>query len=71
VNGKPLRQANLAVLKAADFPSVLLEAGFLSDAADRQRLSSLEGRRVIIAGIVAALEAWAAEEQAREALILR
>jgi N-acetylmuramoyl-L-alanine amidase len=71
VNGKPLRQANLAVLKAADFPSVLLEAGFLSDAADRRRLSSPEGRRVIIAGIVAALEAWAAEEQAREALILR
>lgn len=71
VNGKPLRQANLAVLKAADFPSVLLEAGFLSDPADRQRLSSPEGRAVIVAGIVAALEAWGAEEEARKALLLR
>ncbi len=71
VNGKPLRQANLAVLKAADFPSVLLEAGFLSDPSDRQRLSSPEGRATVIAGIVAALEAWGAEEEAREVLLLR
>jgi N-acetylmuramoyl-L-alanine amidase len=62
VNGRPLRQANLAVLAAADFPSVLLESGFLSDAADRQRLASPEGRAALVRGIVAALEAWAGEE---------
>jgi N-acetylmuramoyl-L-alanine amidase len=65
VNGRPLRQANLAVLKAADFPSVLLEAGFLSNPSDRARLSSPEGRAPIVAGIVAALKAWAEEEAAR------
>lgn len=71
VNGRPLRQANLAVLKAADFPSVLLEAGFLSDEGDRARLSSPQGRAPIVAGIVAALDAWAAEEEARAPLLRR
>jgi N-acetylmuramoyl-L-alanine amidase len=65
VNGRPLRQANLAVLQAADFPSVLVEAGFLSDPADRARLSSPEGRRAIVAGLVAALRDWEAAEAAR------
>ena len=35
VNSRPRREGRLAVLNAADFPSVLLEAGFLSSAADR------------------------------------
>jgi N-acetylmuramoyl-L-alanine amidase len=64
VNGRPLRQANLAVLAAADFPSVLLESGFLSDEADRARLASPEGRAAVVRGVVAALEAWGEEEEA-------
>lgn len=71
VNRRPLRRANLAVLKAADFPSVLIEAGFLSDSGDRARLSSPEGRAPVVRGIVAALEAWAAEEAERGPLLRR
>ncbi len=71
VNSRPLREARLAVLDAADFPSVLVEAGFLSDAGDRARLATSEGRRPIVAGLVAALGAWAADEAARAPLRLR
>lgn len=71
INGRALRQAQLAVLSAADFPSVLLEAGFLSDEGDRARLSSPEGRAPIIAGIVGALQVWRAAEEARLPLLRR
>jgi N-acetylmuramoyl-L-alanine amidase len=71
VNGRALRQANLAVLQAADFPSVLIEVGFLSDAGDRMRLATPEGRAAIVAGLAAALGDWAAEEAEREPLLRR
>lgn len=69
LNSHPRRREPLAVLNAADFPSVLIEAGFLSDEGDRAALSTPEGRAPIVAGIVAALQAWAAEEAAREGLL--
>lgn len=62
VNDHALRQAPLAVLNAADFPSVLVETGFLSDAGDRARLSTPEGRALIVRGVVAGLQAWAEGE---------
>jgi N-acetylmuramoyl-L-alanine amidase len=69
VNSRPRRKAPLAVLNAADFPSVLIEVGFLSDPGDRAALASAEGRGRIVAAIVAALGAWAAEEAARAPLV--
>ena len=68
VNSRPRREGHLAVLNAADFPSVLLEAGFLSNAEDRNSLSSRHGRAPIVAGIKAALHDWAASEAARAPL---
>ena len=68
VNSRPRREGRLAVLNAADFPSVLLEAGFLSSAADRAVLTSPQGRAPIVAGIVTALQDWAAAEAARAPL---
>jgi N-acetylmuramoyl-L-alanine amidase len=62
LNSRPLREAPLAVLDAADFPSVLVETGFLSDETDRARLSTPEGRAPIVAGLVAGLLAWRAAE---------
>ena len=41
---QPLRSAALAVLRAPDVPSVLFEAGFISNPADAQRLASQGGR---------------------------
>ncbi len=71
VNSRPHREARLAVLNAADFPSVLVEVGFLSDGEDRARLSSPEGRAPVVAGLLAALAAWHADEASRDALRLR
>ncbi len=42
---QPRRSAGLAVLRAPDVPSVLFEAGFISNAGEAQRLASEEGQR--------------------------
>ncbi len=69
VNSHPRRQGPLAVLNAADFPSVLIETGFLSDDTDRSALSTPEGRGRIVAGITAALTLWSADEATRATLL--
>lgn len=42
---RSIQSAAFIVLKSADVPSVLFEAGYLSNAADAQRLASPEGRQ--------------------------
>ncbi len=69
VNSRPHRKAYLAVLNAADFPSVLIEVGFLSNAGDRSTLETPEGRARIVAGIVLGLQRWADAEEARAPLM--
>lgn len=69
LNSRPRREGRLAVLNAADFPSVLVEVGFLSNKADREALQSAAGRAPVVAGILSAVQAWAVEEAARDALI--
>lgn len=69
MNSKPRREAMLAVLNAADFPSVLLETGFLSNGADRETLTTQAGRSQIVAGIVRGLQAWALDEAAKAPLL--
>lgn len=58
LNARPRRAGQLAVLGGADFPSVLVEAGFLSNAQDLARLRTKEGRAPLVAAIVAAISAW-------------
>jgi N-acetylmuramoyl-L-alanine amidase len=69
LNSRPRRVAELAVLIAADFPSVLLEVGFLSNDADRERLTTPQGRAPIVAAVTLAVGRWAIEEQALAPLI--
>ena len=69
LNSRPRRQAALAVLQAADFPSVLLEVGFLSNEVDRARLTSPHGRAPIVAAVTLAVGRWAVEEAALAPLI--
>lgn len=71
VNHRPRREAPLAVLKAADFPSVLVEAGFLSNPRDRAALETAKGRAPIVAGLVKGLQAYAAQMEAKAPLIRR
>ena len=69
LNSRPRREAELAVLIAADFPSILLEVGFLSNDADRDRLTTPQGRAPIVAAVTLAVGRWAIEEQALAPLI--
>ncbi len=68
---RPRLAAGLSVLRAPDIPSVLIELGFLSSEADRDRLTSPEWRARAIAGIVAALRSWTAADAARGVLVRR
>lgn len=64
LNSRPRREAALAVLNAAEFPSVLMEAGFLSHDADRARLTSVEGRAPIVHAVTQAVSRWAEDQAA-------
>ena len=69
MNSAPRRSAPLAVLTAADFASVLIEIGFLSNAQDRETIASPAGRARIIGGIVQGVQRWDAERRARAPLL--
>ena len=50
------RMAGFAVLKAPDIPSILLEIGYLTNAADASRLASSDGQKRIASGVRKAVE---------------
>jgi N-acetylmuramoyl-L-alanine amidase len=50
------RMADLAVLKSPDMSSILFEAGYLTNSADVERISSSEGQTKIASGIRKAVE---------------
>jgi len=49
------RSAALAVLRAPDMPSILFEAGFISNSAEAQRLASRQGREAFAAVMARAI----------------
>lgn len=61
---RPLQQAGFSVLKAADIPSILIELGFLSTAADLDRLQDGAWRAGMAAGIRDGIAAWVIEDEA-------
>lgn len=69
VNSRPRRSAAFSVLKSPDFPSILIEIGFLSSARDRKRLADEVWRQKAAQGIAAALVDWAAEDAAQARLM--
>ena len=64
VHKRPLRRAGFSVLKAADIPSVLVEVGFLSTAADLDNLQDPIWRAGMAAGIRDGITDWALEDAA-------
>jgi N-acetylmuramoyl-L-alanine amidase len=58
LNHNPERSAGFVVLKAPEFPSVLVELGYLSNAQDVQSLSSAEWRAKAAAAMVKAITAF-------------
>ncbi|MDV7269589.1 N-acetylmuramoyl-L-alanine amidase [Thioclava sp. A2] len=65
-----IQAADFSVLKSPDFPSALLELGFMSSAADRARLLDAEWRARMAAAILRGIETWA-QADAAEARLLR
>ena len=66
----PLQQAAFSVLKAADIPSILVEAGFLSTDRDLNNLTDPLWRAGFTAGLRDGLAAWVISDQA-EAMLRR
>ena len=58
-----VRQANLAVLRLTDMPSVLLEVGFMSTPAEEQYLVSSAGQRQLASSIYNAIVRYVAQRQ--------
>jgi N-acetylmuramoyl-L-alanine amidase len=69
LNKKPYREAGFSVLKAADIPSVLIEAGFMSSEKDLENLRNPEWRSAIAAGIRDGLQAWIIADKAAQGLV--
>lgn len=59
--GKPLRSAGFVVLKAPDVPSVLLELGYLSTAADEAMLTSPKWRSRTAKALAGAIDQYFAK----------
>ncbi len=58
LNHNPERSAGFVVLKAPEFPSVLVELGYLSNAQDVQAMNSLDWRAKTAAAMVKAIDAF-------------
>ena len=69
MNGRPRREADFAVLKSADIPSVLVEIGFLSSDRDLANLADPIWRRGMAEGMAQAVLAWRDADAARKALV--
>lgn len=67
----PHRSGRFSVLRAHDMPSVLLELGFLSSAADRQNLEDPLWRADAARALLEAIGDWAASDEARRARMFR
>jgi N-acetylmuramoyl-L-alanine amidase len=63
----PRQEAGFSVLKSPDIPSVLVELGFLSSAADLKRLTDRDWRAKMALALRDGIRAWAAEDAALRA----
>lgn len=61
VKGAAHREAGLKVLRAHDFPSVLVEIGFLSNPEDEKQMASVDWRDHTAGSLIAAIDRWFSE----------
>ncbi|AZQ67147.1 N-acetylmuramoyl-L-alanine amidase [Silicimonas algicola] len=71
VNSHPERTGDLAVLKASEIPSILIELGFLSSKADRARLASEKWQHEAAVAVRNALLLWEDEDRLRRDALRR
>jgi len=68
LHAQPRSEGAFSVLKAADFPAVLLEIGFLSEGGDLENILDPDWRARMQAAIAGAVIAWADADAAAAAL---
>ena len=68
LHAQPRSEGAFSVLKAADFPAVLLEIGFLSEGGDLENIRDPQWRARMQAAVTGAVLAWAQADTAAEAL---
>lgn len=68
LHGQPRSEGAFSVLKAADFPAVLLEIGFLSEGGDLENIQDPAWRSLMQAAITGAVIAWSEADNAAGAL---
>lgn len=68
LHAQPRSEGAFSVLKAADFPAVLLEIGFLSEGGDLENIQDPAWRSRMQAAITGAVIAWSDADAAAEAL---
>lgn len=68
LHARPRGEGAFSVLKAADFPSVLLEIGFLSEGGDLENIQDPDWRAQMQTAVTDAILIWAQEDAAAEAL---
>lgn len=68
LHARPRGEGAFSVLKAADFPAVLLEVGFLSDGGDLENILDETWRARMQAAITGAVISWAEADAAAQAL---
>lgn len=71
LHGRPVQMAAFSVLKSPDIASVLLELGFITDAADLANLTDPQWRSRMVDAVAEAVSGWWRDEQARAALLRR
>jgi N-acetylmuramoyl-L-alanine amidase len=74
IHGRAVKQANFAVLRTLSMPSILVEAGFLSNPDEARRLRSSDGQEELGAALARAIVQYLeqyGEKRPRERLIAR
>lgn len=71
LQSRPRLEANFTVLRAPDYPSVLLEIGFISEGGDLENILDPVWWARAQGGIARAIEAWLAEDNLRRSLMRR
>jgi N-acetylmuramoyl-L-alanine amidase len=66
---RPWLRADFSVLRAADFPAVLIEMGFMNNPADLANMNDPAWRARFAEGVLMALEVWAIEDAAKARLL--
>ena len=70
VNRKPMRSGGFSVLKSAQVPSILIEAGFLSTPEDLNNLMNAQWRAQFVEGLSRGLIGWFNQDKSKSELRL-